>query len=204
MAKEGTTTSRQPKASSCPRSPLLGHLRWFPSLKFKFLALDAIPSLAPADRAGCLSSDSSKLWPDTPHALPPSRDALFLVPAWANLTPSPPLPNQLEGHSITDPTSCPFAWPRLSSLPGCEALECSECGLIQRHEEQVEGISGTVILSWDSLPEAVTRSDRCCRPLCLEPLLPCQVLRLDLGFKMALRLPASPSPGLPMPPSFAS
>lgn len=70
VAREGTTTSQQPQARSCPGFPLLSHLLWFPSLKLRFLALDAIPRLAPAEQAGCLSPDSSKLWPDVPHTLP--------------------------------------------------------------------------------------------------------------------------------------
>ena len=60
--QEEPRTSQLPKASSCPGSlPCSATFAGSPSLKFKFLALHAVPSLALANQACCLFSDSSML-----------------------------------------------------------------------------------------------------------------------------------------------
>lgn len=55
LAVEGTAISQKPEASFHPGSPLLAAFTGSPSLKFKFLASDAVPNLVPAHQAGCLS-----------------------------------------------------------------------------------------------------------------------------------------------------
>lgn len=73
--------------------------------------------------------------------------------------------------------------------------------LIQRHEARVESLSGPEIYSWETLSEAVTGESQLLQP-CTEPLLPRQVLRLDLGLRRALPIAVSPSPAFPGLPSF--
>lgn len=98
--REGPRISQPPRASSCPGSlPRAATFAGSPSLKFKFLALDAAPSLALADQAGGLSLDSF------PH------------PESANPTHSanPPSSNAQNG-----PHPAPVLCPRGSSLPAPE------------------------------------------------------------------------------------
>lgn len=145
--REGPRISQPPRASSCPGSlPRAATFTGSPSLKFKFLALDAAPSLALADQAGGLSLDSF------PH------------PESANPTHSanPPSSNAQNG-----PPPAPVLCPRGSSLPAPETAGSQ--GFHPRQEALAEAVAGGAMVSRETLSEAVAGvgGGRCCHfPTC--------------------------------------